>query len=320
MKTVLIALDEIRTESVHEKYCKELVQLLIDNHEVHVMAENIALNEIGEYLRMKGVIMHPRRTAVSGSIPTEYDVIVALDQWGTENSANFVASMKIVVKEGTPAQKIANFIIEAKVKTPEEKIAAKKDIGKKITVVIPIRKGGNAKITKESLKNQTITGMKIVEVRDLQSKGANWARNKGFEQVTTEYVLFSDDDIQWEPDALESMLDPLEKVAPVSYAYGSYEMDGQIQCDKEFNPAVLKQTNFISTMTLIRAKDFPGFDEKIKRLQDWDLWLTMLEQGNYGVYIGKKIFTTEKRDGITDGKDAFPYQKALDIVKKKHGL
>ena len=116
-------------------------------------------------------------------------------------------------------------------------------------------------------------------------------------------------------------LEPLEKVAPVSYSYGSYEMDGKIQCDKEFNPATLRDTNFISTMSLIRTKDFPGFDESIKRLQDWDLWLTMLlKDQNYGVYVGKKIFTTQKRDGITEGKDAQPYAEAVEIIKKKHSL
>lgn len=321
MKTVLIALEEIRTMSESEAFCKSLVQLLNDKYELHIFAQNIQLNPVGEYIRRKNVPMHPKETSTPGTIPTEYDIIVALDPWAVQNTATFKAEKKLQVKKETTPERVAEVIEGVKVPTPEEKAKEKKTIGKKITVVIPIRKGGNAKITKDSLAKQTIEGMKIIEVRDTQGKGANWARNKGFEKVDTEYVLFSDDDIEWEPDALEKLLEPLEKVKPVSYSYGSYEMDGKIQCDKEFNPATLQDTNFISTMSLIRTKDFPGFDESIKRLQDWDLWLTMLLQHqNYGVYIGKKIFTTKKRDGITEGKDAQPYAEAVEIIKKKHNL
>ena len=321
MKTVLIALQSISDLSETEKFCQSLVRLLHDTNEIHILADEIQLNPVGEYIRMKGIAMHPKMTATPGTTPTEYDIIVALDPWGVQNTATFKAEKKLQVKPETTPEKVAQVIEGAKIATPEEKAAEKKTIGKKITVVIPIRKGGNAKITKDSLAAQTITGMKIIEVKDTQGKGANWARNKGFEKVDTEYVLFSDDDIQWEPDALERLIEPLEKVAPVSYSYGSYEINGKIQCDKEFNPATLRDTNFISTMSLIRTKDFPGFDESIKRLQDWDLWLTMLlKDQNYGVYVGKKIFTTQKRDGITEGKDAQPYAEAVEIIKKKHSL
>lgn len=87
-----------------------------------------------------------------------------------------------------------------------------------------------------------------------------------------------------------------------------------------FDREELKKHNYISTMSLIRAEDFSGFDEKIKRLQDWDLWLTMIEQGKTGVYCGKRIFSTKKgtEHKITAGYE--DYKKAYDIIKRKHNL
>jgi hypothetical protein len=42
---------------------------------------------------------------------------------------------------------------------------------------------------------------------------------------------------------------------------------------------------------LLRREHFPGFDESVRRLQDWDLWLTMLEAGRTGTWIPETLFT-----------------------------
>jgi glycosyltransferase involved in cell wall biosynthesis len=160
--------------------------------------------------------------------------------------------------------------------------------------------------------------IKTIVVPD-RGKGANWARNEGFKQVKTEFVLFSDNDINWHEGAVECLLETLISHPEASYAYGAYEMGGSRQCDMEFNADVLKLGNYISTMSLVRSADFPGFDEKIQRLQDWDLWLTMLEQGKTGIYCGRVIFDTPLKDGITqNGK--MSWEDAFKIVKEKHFL
>ncbi len=187
-----------------------------------------------------------------------------------------------------------------------------------ITVVIPCRESENPYTTLRSLAKQTLQPAAIVVVHD-EGKGANWARNRGFEMVKTPYVLFSDNDIEWEPDALANLYNSLRMHATARYAYGWYEMDGQRVNAIEFSAKVLRTNNYISTMSLIRAKDFPGFDETLQRLQDWDLWLTMLERGKVGVYCGHKIFSTKKRAGITFG-NGISWEDARAIVARKHGL
>lgn len=188
----------------------------------------------------------------------------------------------------------------------------------KITVVVPHREGEDWAITRDSLALQTYQGFKTVIVPD-QGKGAAWARNQGFKQCDTEYVLFSDNDIQWKSHGIGSLLYALERHPKASYSYGRFELGGVVVGHQLFDPVQLLKRNYISTMSLIRSKDFPGFDEKIKRFQDWDLWITMLKQGKRGVYCNDLIFTTEVKKGISY-QNSFTEMDALKVLNDKHDL
>lgn len=187
-----------------------------------------------------------------------------------------------------------------------------------VTVVVPVRWGGNPAETLRSLDHQTISELNIRVYPD-QGRGSNWARNRGFELVRTPYVLFSDDDIDWEPDAIQVLYETLLAHPEASYSYGHYTINGDTFCDRQFDPDALRRWNYISTMSLIRTADFPGFDEQIQRLQDWALWLEMLRRGKTGVYCGQKIFSTRRRpEGITYG--TISEQDAREAVRRKHSL
>ena len=165
-----------------------------------------------------------------------------------------------------------------------------------LTVVIPVRAGGYPEITLRTLAAQTFRDFDVVVSQD-EIGNANWARNMGFKMVRSEFVLFSDDDISWEPDAIETLLATLKASPQASYAYGSYEMGGRTFCDEPFDAAKLRRRNYISTMSLIRTADVPGFDQNILRLQDLDLRLTLLSKGKVGVSCGRLIFRAAGRNG-----------------------
>lgn len=190
-----------------------------------------------------------------------------------------------------------------------------------ITVVIPHRLTDDCKITLDSLAKQTFTDFQIVTCPDM-GKGANYARNAGYrnKQIDTEFTLFSDNDINWRPTALQTMLTTLKKYPKASYCYGRYKLGKDIWSHQAWDARLLKQRNYISTMSLVRTKDLPNspFDESIKRLQDWDLWLTMLENGKRGIYCEDLIFETEFKPGISEGGQN--YIDSVMIIKKKHGL
>ena len=189
----------------------------------------------------------------------------------------------------------------------------------KITIIIPHRMSEDAHITIDSLKLQTYQYFKIVIVPD-QGKGANWARNKGFEQCDTEFCLFSDDDISWKPNALEVMVETLRHFPRASCAYGRFKLGNNIWSHQMFNPVLLCCANYISTMSLIRSDDFRlcgGFDESLKGYQDWDLWLNLLiNHKKRGAYCNDLIFTTEPREGISTNRTI----EAAKIINDKYKL
>lgn len=132
-------------------------------------------------------------------------------------------------------------------------------------------------------------GDKIKVIRQ-ENKGANPARNRGFKEAAGELVIFCDADVIMQPAMLEKMQAALTAHHEASYAYSGFKFGWKTFRGKVFDAAALRSMNFIHTTSLIRRNDFPGFDETIRRLQDWDVWLTMLEAGKSGTLVPEVLF------------------------------
>jgi glycosyltransferase involved in cell wall biosynthesis len=187
-----------------------------------------------------------------------------------------------------------------------------------LSIIIPLRENDEPTITKNSLLKGTYTKFEIIYSKD-NGKGANYARNQGFKYCDTKYVLFSDNDLEWEPDAIETMINTLNKYKYISYVYGWYMRGKEKIGQQEFYSNLLKKKNFITTMSMMRSEVFPGFDENIQRLQDWDLWLNLLMKGKIPKYINKCMFKTDTSSGITFG-NPLSYEQAKKIILKKYKL
>lgn len=123
-----------------------------------------------------------------------------------------------------------------------------------------------------------------------ENAGGNAARNRGYDLSTGAYVIFCDADIIMHPEMLEKMRAALGAHPEASYAYSSFRFGFKTFRLWEFDAEKLRKMNYVHTTSLIRREHFPRFDESIRRLQDWDLWLTMLEQGHAGVWIPEYLF------------------------------
>lgn len=124
-----------------------------------------------------------------------------------------------------------------------------------------------------------------------ENRGGNAARNRGFQEARGRFLLFCDADVIMRPGMLAKMRDALIKNPDVSYAYASFNFGWKRFTLWPFDAERLQRMNYIHTTSLIRREHFPGFDEAIRRLQDWDLWLTMLEAGHVGTWIPETLFT-----------------------------
>jgi glycosyltransferase involved in cell wall biosynthesis len=195
-------------------------------------------------------------------------------------------------------------------------------ISPEITIIVPIRETDSPHLTLDSLKEQTYKNFKVIVIKD-EGKGANYARNKGFKEVDTEFCLFSDGDLIWKSNALNKLLTVLKAHPKASYSYGRYKKGNGVYCHRAWDPNFLISVeNYISTMSMVRTKDLPNppFDEKITRLQDYDLWLNMwLNYRRRGVYIDDLIFETPNKQGITN-TSWDDYGEATKVLNKKYGL
>ncbi len=170
--------------------------------------------------------------------------------------------------------------------------------------------------------------------------GSNPSRNTGWKASTGDFLIFCDADVIMQPNMLERLAGVLEEHPEASYAYGGFRFGWKAMPAAYFDSERLRKTNYIHTTALIRREHFPGFDEAIKRFQDWDVWLTMLEAGHVGVQLPGELFQiidVAGRAGISQWVPSivlkFPwkyvgwmpasvkkYQQAREVIAKKHHL
>lgn len=228
-----------------------------------------------------------------------------------------------------------------------------------VSIIVPVYQGEKTiKKCLNSIFSQTFQDFEVIVVNDgstdktlerlkpfrdkiilinQENKGSNPARNRGYQEAKGKYLLFCDADIEMKPTILEKMVKTLERNPDKSFVYCSFYYGFKKFRLWPYDPDRLKKMPYIHTCSLIRKENFPGFDEKIKRLQDWDLWLTMLEQGHTGIWIPEFLFKMHPHGKISSWfpkifykipwnkfgikiKALEKYKKAEKIIKEKHGL
>jgi glycosyltransferase involved in cell wall biosynthesis len=179
-----------------------------------------------------------------------------------------------------------------------------------------------------------------IRVMHQKNQGAPVARNNGFLASTGSRVMFCDADVVMEPDMLETLSQTLDSHPNAAYAYAGFWWGGKKFSSFPFDPERLKKMNYIHTSALIRRETFPLFDPSLKRFQDWDLWLTMLEAHDTGIHVPRclyRVMLPRRSVGISLWVPTFlyrvpwnrlgwrpsfikQYEEAMNIVLKKHRL
>ena len=231
-----------------------------------------------------------------------------------------------------------------------------------ISVIVPVyNQAAKLKQTLESLNRQTYRDFEIIIINDgsldnpektftnfltaektdlnfyflnQKNQGAPAARNHGAREAKGEYFFFCDADAFLDPTALEVLLTALINNPPFSYAYASFLWGKKLFKGRPFDANELRRTPYIHTMALIRRDDFPpmGWDESIKKFQDWDLWLTMLENNKIGIFVDQVLFTVAPGGTMSSWLPSFAYKllpflpavkkykQAMAVIYAKHQL
>jgi glycosyltransferase involved in cell wall biosynthesis len=122
------------------------------------------------------------------------------------------------------------------------------------------------------------------------------AKNKGTKEAKGDFIAYLDDDNTYRPDHLSVLYKVLESRPDCVVSYGDrwiHTPDGKegIGVFNDFSPSLLMHHNYIDTSdALIRreALDYVGgWDERFKRMSDWNLFLRMSKAGYKMVHIAQ---------------------------------
>jgi glycosyltransferase involved in cell wall biosynthesis len=169
----------------------------------------------------------------------------------------------------------------------------------------------------------------VNEIIRTRSVGAAAAFNRGFLSSKGEFVIFSDDDQEWDRTMITKLVKTLKAHPSRVYAYCGFR---NVEREREytlgllqFDPERILHDNYISGTSLIRRRKFIEagmFDPSLKRLIDWDLWLSLLERGEEGILVPEVLFKHVHLSGpwISDDSNpnSLPFAIAHKLVEGKH--
>lgn len=162
-------------------------------------------------------------------------------------------------------------------------------------------------------------------IETIDHGGACTARNHGAKHAKGDLWVFWDCDCVIEVCAAQGWVDVFDANPEVDFVYADYkflDVDGVIPSEP-FDPWLLKINNYISACYPLRKEVFPGWDESLKSLQDWDFWLSVVEKGGRGHRMeGHSFATLAPRAGSISGDGCTDenWLPRRDIVRKKHGI
>jgi glycosyltransferase involved in cell wall biosynthesis len=132
-----------------------------------------------------------------------------------------------------------------------------------------------------------------VQVERVREPGVCAARTRGLRSTTAPYVLPLDADDELCPGVLKELADSLDREPSVGAAWGDIEAfgaySGVFPTWPTLDPFLLTRVNRMPNSSLYRREAIEAAGGWTLELgyEDWDLWLSIAEQGRKGVHIGR---------------------------------
>lgn len=202
--------------------------------------------------------------------------------------------------------------------------------------VIVVFDGKNSKGLKalEAMRTK-YPDMKIID-KTVTHGGAPWARNQGAKLATGDYLTFLDPDVYLYSETLRIWANELEARPDKDVVWGLYDIEidgniypigGSVPCKPDGQPDywAFRFSNYCSGAFPQRKEAFLGWDETVKSLQDWDMWVRTLKQDNFEGkkfhFMPRSFFITEnvRQGGISDDSHR-NWIERLRYVKEKNGI
>jgi glycosyltransferase involved in cell wall biosynthesis len=159
--------------------------------------------------------------------------------------------------------------------------------------LVVVNDGSTERRTLEVLGELRNAGVRVL---DRENGGLSAARMTGVAATSAPFIYPLDADDCLLPGVLTAMADALERSPHAGFAYGDYEVFGEYRgrwrSPPRFDPWAMTYANFIPVSSLIRrsALEQAGGWELRNAVEDWDLWLKMIECGWDGVRVPHVVY------------------------------
>jgi len=177
----------------------------------------------------------------------------------------------------------------------------------------------------ETEKALTSFAGQIRYIKNEKSRGAPYSRNIGLDEARGDAIAFLDDDDMWLPEKTSTQVKWLEKHPLVSCNYIT-EIRGRRYFMKY--PEIVSYEDLLSvnalgscSFVMVDGESMKDcrFDENIKGGQDWDFWLTVMQQNSTekAVNAGKYLVNYNIGEFSRISNTTNMLQSVLDLYDKR---
>lgn len=172
---------------------------------------------------------------------------------------------------------------------------------------------------------------RIIYLRHETRKGASAARNTGIRAASGDFIAFQDSDDEWLNQKLEKqmavLLQASDDVGLVYSGFLRFEGKRATYCPskrvKKKSGRILSTLldgNFVTTQAVVVRKECLAkaglFDEKLPRLQDWELFIRVAEYYEFACIDEPLLIAFHSPESITADESLVPV--ALKMILAKH--
>ena len=176
---------------------------------------------------------------------------------------------------------------------------------------------------------------KIIFIDKFKNEGTSATRNFASKMVRGDFLCFLDADDIWHPTFLEELFDFLHKnnfgmvyadteLFGVGYRVGESFLDyNPPQGEVSRRTLIEGKCIILPSGSLIKKSEFEkvgGFDAKVTRTEDFDLWMRMIFQGTRIGFLRKILFKFRIRPGSGSGDSLQRIERCMliwQILQKK---
>ncbi len=318
-----------------KKHTNKLVELLIERWDWKPDHQTIQadLNELVEPNRMPSIplgdpiedlyrLVFPELMKIWDRLQTIAD-LPAL----SENNTNIAAEKKNKQTNKKPDISViiptfnpCHFLLEA-----IASVKRYKSEDSEVEVII-VDDGSTKSSSRQILQRLKQGGYRILRI---EHSGLAAARNHGINAANAELIIPLDDDNRLLSPYLQDCLSIIRQNPDMEMIFGDrLDFGARTQ---HFKPGILNakqlvKANRIDACTLMKRslwKKCGGFDENLKALEDWDLWLTGMQIGMRAIYHPKPCFEYRVRENSMlqcHLANENEHHKTIHYLRAKHGL